>query len=311
MRWFWPLVMAALTLATGPAQPSRESGLSELADRVTRLTRATEWVRVGAIPIQFRTFHPQGMVKIGDRFFVSSVEVRVPTKRLPAPIDGRDRDTGSGVGHLFEIDRSGKRIRDLVLGEGAIYHPGGIDFDGRYIWVTVAEYRPNSRSIVYRIDPTVMKAEEMFRFADHLGAIVHDTEGRMLHAVSWGSRVFYGWRIGPDGRIATPAEPRRTTNASHYVDYQDCQYVERRAMLCTGVSELARDGAALRLGGIDLIDLATHRAVHQVPLREWAGGVPLTQNPSWFEATADGLRGYFMPEDDESTIYVLEARTGR
>ena len=34
-----------------------------------------------------------------------------------------------------------------------MYHPGGIDYDGRHIWVSVAEYRPNSRSIVYRIDP--------------------------------------------------------------------------------------------------------------------------------------------------------------
>jgi Family of unknown function (DUF6454) len=31
------------------------------------------------IPIGFKTHHPQGMVKIGDAFFVSSVEITVPT----------------------------------------------------------------------------------------------------------------------------------------------------------------------------------------------------------------------------------------
>ena len=57
----------------------------------------------------------------------------------------------------------GNLLADLTLGEGTIYHPGGIDYDGTYIWVPVAEYRPNSRSIVYRVDPDTMKATEMLR----------------------------------------------------------------------------------------------------------------------------------------------------
>ena len=32
----------------------------------------------------------------------------------------------------------------------------------------------------------------------------------------------------------------------------------------------------------------------------------MTHNPAWFEATPGGLRGYFMPEDDTSTIYVYD-----
>ena len=32
----------------------------------------------------------------------------------------------------------------------------------------------------------------------------------------------------------------------------------------------------------------------------------MTHNPSWFELTATGIRGYFMPEDDSSVIYVYE-----
>jgi Family of unknown function (DUF6454) len=30
------------------------------------------------------------------------------------------------------------------------------------------------------------------------------------------------------------------------------------------------------------------------------------QDPFWIEATATGLRAYFMPEDEKSTIYVYE-----
>ena len=100
----------------------------------------------------FPAHHPQGLVKIGDRLFFSSVEVTTPPRR-GAGGEGFDCDTGRGVGHLFEATMDGRLVADVVLGEGTMYHPGGIDFDGRDIWVPVAEYRPNSRSIVYRVDP--------------------------------------------------------------------------------------------------------------------------------------------------------------
>ena len=35
----------------------------------------------------------------------------------------------------------------------------------------------------------------------------------------------------------------------------------------------------------------------------------MTHNPVWLEAAGTGLRGYFMPEDDKSTLYVYEAST--
>ena len=180
------------------------------------------------------------------------------------------------------------------------------------IWVPVAEYRPDSRSIVYKVDPRTMKATEVFRLADHIGAIVHDTDDHSLHGVSWGSRRFYRWPLGAAGRVtnaAAPPEKLRTLNTSHYVDYQDCKYAGSHRMLCTGLTELRQWPAApaFRLGGIELVDLADGRPVHQVPLLLWtAAGLDMTHNPVWFEPTATGLRGYFMPEDDQSTIYVYD-----
>jgi hypothetical protein len=32
----------------------------------------------------------------------------------------------------------------------------------------------------------------------------------------------------------------------------------------------------------------------------------MTYNPVWIETTPAGLRGYFMPEDEKSTVYVYE-----
>lgn len=286
-----------------------------LVDRVRTLTRESAWTLVKSVPIAFTTHHPQGMVKIGDTLFVSSVEIKVRTRRYPKPIDGFDRDTGEGVGHLFKMDSSGKLIADVAVGEGAMYHPGGIDYDGRYIWVPVAEYRPNSRTIVYRVDPETMKAEEVLRFADHLGAVARNTDDNTLHAVSWGSRRFYRWKLDRAGKIAdalAAPEKIRTLNPSHYVDYQDCKYAGARRMLCTGVTEIRppAPGSLLRLGGLDLVSLEDGRPLHQVPVLLWTpSGFAMTQNPVWLEPTATGLRAYFMPEDDTSTLYIYEVAT--
>ena len=123
---------AALVLQSAPAGTR-----SMVADRVMQLTRESPWKLVASVPVGFPAHHPQGMVKIGDTYFVSSVEVRVRTRRFAEPAGGYDRDTGEGAGHLFKIDKDGKLIADLALGEGTMYHPGGIDFDGTHIWVPV------------------------------------------------------------------------------------------------------------------------------------------------------------------------------
>jgi hypothetical protein len=278
------LTAAAIVLTVGP-----DGARSLVGDRVLSLTRTSSWTLVRSVPIAFRTFHPQGMVKVGETLFVSSVEVV-------------DRDAGKGAGHLFKIDLAGNLLADLRIGEGAVYHPGGLDYDGRHIWMPVAEYRPDSRSIVYRVDPSSMKAEEMFRVADHIGAIVHDTDSHTLHGVSWGSRRFYRWTLGGAAR-------GQTLNTSHYLDYQDCKYAGRVRMLCTGVTEIRQANGSMpfRLGGLDLVDLRDGRPLHQVPVLLWTeSGLDMTHNPSWFEVSGSGLRAYFMPEDDRSTLYVFE-----
>ena len=184
----------------------------------------------------------------------------------------------------------------------------------------VAEYRPNSHAIVYRVDPATLEATEVLRAGDHIGGIVRDPDANTLHGVSWGSRRFYRWTLGTGGRVTNAAAAPaalRTLNPSHYVDYQDCKYAGRRRMLCTGVADLRRpsDTIPFRLGGIDLVDLTDGRPIHQVPVPLWtAGGLAMTHNPVWLEAIGPddrttrqpGLRVYFMPEDDVSTLYIYE-----
>ena len=179
-------VLATSLLASVLAASAALAADMRVAERAVKLTRGTAWKQVAAIPVAFPTFHPQGMIKIGDAFFVSSVDIRKPTTRYSQLQDGYDRDTGEGEGHLFKIGADGKLLADLKLGEGTIYHPGGIDFDGQFIWVPVAEYRPNGQAIIYKVDPATMKAVEVFRFKDHIGGIVHNTDGKSLHGVELG-----------------------------------------------------------------------------------------------------------------------------
>jgi hypothetical protein len=227
------------------------------------------------------------MVKIGETFLVSSVEVR-------------NRDTGDGTGHLFRIDSTGDLLTDLKLGEGPIYHPGGIDYDGQSIWVPVAEYRPDSRSIIYRVDPKTMTATEVLRFADHIGAIVHNTDDDTLHGVSWGSRRFYRWTLGRDGTGHQRHDAAGTAAYVQHVSLSRLSGLQVRRGAAHALHRRHGDAPALRqhrrsgLGGIDLVDLRDGRPLHQVPVLLWtAGGLDMTHNPVWLEPTDTGFARLF------------------
>ena len=177
----------------------------------------------------------------------------------------------------------------------------------------VAEYRPNSAAIVYRVDPATMQATEVFRFKDHVGGIVHNTDAKTLHGVSWGSRRFYRFTLDDQGKVtnaATPPAELRKMNKSGYIDYQDCKYLGRNEMLCAGLNnyQMKKDGPRFPLGGFEIVDLRTDLPVAQMPVELWTeSGLPMTQNPFWIESTPTGLRAYFMPEDNKSTLYIYEA----
>jgi hypothetical protein len=60
-------------------------------------------------------------------------------------------------------------------------HPGGISYDGANVWVPVAQYRPNSSAIIYRVDASSLAVSKQFEVNDHIGGIVLDqTTGRLI-----------------------------------------------------------------------------------------------------------------------------------
>lgn len=289
-------VAASAAPAARPGGDHRPQRDARVVEAVAKLDRNTAWELVEKLPLDFETYHPQGLTRVGDRLFLSSVEVIEPPVRYPEPVDGYDRSPGRGVGHLFVLDLKGRLLDDITLGEGDMYHPGGIDTDGRSVWVPVAEYRPNSAAVVYRVDVRTLKVTEAFRVDDHVGGVVPEPRTGKVHGVSWGSRTLYSW--DRHGR-----QLQRRTNQSHFVDYQDCAYADSRKMLCTGITGFKNaSGADFELGGIATIDLRTFDIEHEVPVTLWStGGHVATRNPVLLEALhGDGLRMWAAPDDGAS-----------
>jgi hypothetical protein len=317
-RWveksLWILPLLAVSVGGGGGSlltPSDRSFLAAIEPRFRALGRDAAWKRVTAIPLQFSVHHPQGMVRIGENFYLSAVEIKRPTVRYSSPREGMDRDPGEGVGHLFRFDQSGRQLADLLLGEGSLYHPSGIDYDGRWLWVAVAEYRPRSRSILYRVDPESLAVTEVLRIEDHLGVLLHDRWEGVLHGASWGSRHLYRWKLEEKERGRPTLRPLPVRlNPSFYIDYQDCHAIDRQRMLCGGVSSYplpGKPGGVFRLGGLELVDLARGGPIHQIPVEERTpSGLPMTQNPFWIEPYENHLRGWFLPEDGIATLYGYE-----
>jgi hypothetical protein len=61
-----PRIVAAFVIAGTVTVMAGQT--PDLADRIVQITRASIWRPVAAVPVGFRTFHPQGMAKIGDTF---------------------------------------------------------------------------------------------------------------------------------------------------------------------------------------------------------------------------------------------------
>lgn len=287
--------------------------LSDAARLFTTVDRATTWSPTAEVGLNFRTHHPQGMALVDDRIFLSSVEVLQPPERRSSEGrsggrrgSGYDRSPGRGRGHVFVISRDGKLIKDIALGAGDVYHPGGIDFDGDQVWVPVAEYRPHSTAIIYTIDPQTYAVTERFRHDDHVGALVYDRQASRPTGVSWGSRNLLTWN--DSGELLHTVD-----NRSHFLDYQDAQYAGAGHQLCTGVTSIDAPTGPVELGGAALVELAGGRIVHEVPFQLYsAAGHAITRNPVSFEADGEILRMYAAPDDghDQSgtTLYVFEAR---
>jgi uncharacterized protein DUF6454 len=303
---------AALLSVGGSAAAAPKTRDSATARDLAVVDRNTTWTQLSALKLNFPTYHPEGLVVTRDRFYLSSTQIIEPTVKYPVPVDGYDRTPGKGIGHLFVIDRSGKLLKDVILGHDIVYHPGGIDRTGDYLWVPVAQYRPGSTAEIDRVDLRTFRVTRMFTVNDHIGGIVYDPTRERLVGNNWGSRTFYEWSLS--GRpLATWRNPE------NLLDFQDCQYVESGKMACGGITGFpqtpAAGGAAAtyELGGVALIDLHRRTIINEFPFQRWsAAGHVMTRNPLKFEADGSALTMWAAPDNGEETAgtQIYQFRSG-
>jgi len=269
-----------------PGSHAQDGRDSALVDAFNRVDRGTAWQQTSKLKLNFPTYHTEGIAFSGDHIFLSAVQITEPTTKFATPQNGFDRTPGKGIGHLFVMDKAGNLQKDITLGEGDMYHPGGIDFDGTNVWVPVAQYRPDSSAIIYRVDAKTLDVHKQFEVKDHFGGIVLDKQTGHLVGNTWGSRRFAEWDL-QGKQLATWQNP------NYFIDYQDCQYVPASKMLCGGITNLPQTPAAggtagtYELGGMAMIDLKSHGVTRDVPFQQWStAGHVATRNP--FKMTADG-----------------------
>jgi hypothetical protein len=242
------------------------------------ITRATPWQLVDELHLGFDAHHPQGMVRIGDAWWISTVD-----------IDGRR-------GSVLVVDGSGRLIERIDVGGDQHYHPGGMDFDGTALWLACAEYRPDSSASVVRLQPG-SAPETAFSVDDHLGAVARCGPDGDLVGWSWGSRRFYKWSV--DGRLLAVRQ-----NPSFFVDHQDCHWLDSGHLLCAGVAAVTVATGRTWLGGLGLLDVRDLTMVREVPFQQYSPvtGRVATHNPVWSEVRGDQLIVHLLPDDGPGTI---------
>lgn len=208
--------------------PGARANCDTIVFHFATLGRTTIWNLVQKVHFQGPTYEPGGMVKLGtDRFFVSAGEYKAPTVKYSSNstviVNGTDRSAGAGFAHLMVFDENGARIADATLtAQGATeYHNGGIDYDGEFVWATIAQYRPNTTATLTKIDPVTLQPTPLVYIADHEGAAVHDVYNGNILTLNWGSRNASLWKWGRQAQetVVYPAFAKLisvTRNPSYY-----------------------------------------------------------------------------------------------
>nr|OQO31154.1 hypothetical protein B0A51_01885 [Rachicladosporium sp. CCFEE 5018] len=305
----------SIPLTPSPLPPSHTRSDGEaIISLFQALGRTTIWRSIANITLQSPgyTYEPEGIVRLGpDRYVVSAGDWTVPTVSYGNGliINGTDRTAGEGSAHFLVYTSNGTLLADATLtAPGEIeYHTGGIDFDGEYIWTTLAQYRPNSTAHIVRVKPSDLSQETVLRVLDHQGAIVHNTAKQTLHTLNWGSRnasTFAYPADRPHGKPNHYRPPPSTNSAytppiatvrnpSYFIDYQDCKLLS-----------LAR--RATTTGQSCYVETMVPVAEAPITLRTDAG-VPLTVNPVEVSVVNGKLRMYWLPGIGETVLRVFEA----
>jgi hypothetical protein len=221
------------------------------------------------VPLKFSTYHVQGLDITKQFYFVTSVDTK------------QDRSW------LFKIDRRNTHlISKRELTDGALIHPGGLQYDGRFLWIPNAEYKRQSRTMVYGLDPDTLEIRTSFAVDDHIGAIASDGKD-ILYGVNWDALCFYTWNFAGHQlkKISSPTS----------MAYHDIKYFAGK-LLCSG----HKDGVC----AVDIIDPENWTLIKRFDLPKDKWKSTLTREGMAFDGNL-----YFLPDDGpDSRILIFALR---
>ena len=259
----------------------------------------------GVVELSFKTYHVQGIAVTDDYYFLSAV------------------DKSKGNGWLWKIDRSTLKVLykvDLATksSEGVpIIHPGGITYDGDFLWVPVAGYTREGPSIIYKINPDTMEIVDKFQFEDHIGGIASNGVDN-LYLANWDTVHLYVCDM-KGNVIETFINPGLAQEMGYVCAYQDLDYdVENDLLIGSGETRKPYaepdgykfdfpyfHGYADEFGMCDWIDPKTGRVTKRIEIGNTNYGRNRTRLGREGFAYYNEVM-YFVPEDDCTRIYMFE-----
>jgi hypothetical protein len=239
-------------------------------DSLDLLLNAGSLEIIHEVPLKFDTYHVQGL-EVTERFyFVTSV------------------DRKQNRGWLFKINRKNTELYSkMELTDGTLIHPGGIQFDDRYLWIPNAEYKRDSRTMIYGVDPDSLKIRRSFSVDDHIGAIASDGKN-LLYGVNWDALNFYTWDF--EGHL------KQKVVSPTSMAYQDIKYLAGK-LLCSG-----------HKGGnsaIDIIDPESWTLVKRINLPRDGGKKTLGSEGMTYDGNL-----YFLPDDSPDSKIMIFTLAG-
>jgi hypothetical protein len=263
-----------------------------VTSKLLSTTDSSEWEHVASLELTFETDHPQGLIRVGERWFLSTV-------RIPQGEPENPDLTVAGRGFLIEIDPNdgvGTEKARLELSDGMVYHPGGLATDGDALYVPVSEYRPDSSSHIYKVDlETFELVGDPVEFPDHLGALAVDPERQRIFGMSWAARKIYVWDYEWNLLYMN-------LNPIDNVAYQDIDFVGGNTLACGGFGTFELGDKQVPIGSLDLIDATTWLPYHRIMITtKTPTGRLLVFNAFSHKLEYPDLFLVFVPDDGEHT----------
>jgi hypothetical protein len=162
-----------------------------------KVTSATaEFETIGLPPLQIdgqtARAHTQGLEVIGEQYYV--------TARLESVVPKR------AILLRTEAHRTRWDIWDITPNSVAdvkahLDHPGGMQSDGKRLWIPVAESVPHGQSVIrvfafeHLVSGQAAVSDFDFRIADHIGAIAVELRQKLVFGANWDTETVYVWNF--------------------------------------------------------------------------------------------------------------------